>query len=254
MTRPITAITFDLWDTVFIDDSDEPKRQAQGLSPKPVARRELVHQYLEKHAPISRETVDLAYDITDAAFSQVWHQQFYTWSVRERLSVLLNGLKRELPEAEFSELIRLHEEMEFQIQPDFADGVGDAIAELSQDYKLGVISDAIVSPGRALRKLLEEKDLLQYFDAFVFSDEVGCSKPKPAVFEKAAEGLGVEISGIVHIGDREQNDVDGPHTVGARAVLFTAIKDRRSGAVTKADAVCENYSQLPAIIKSLDRK
>ncbi len=27
----VRVISFDLWDTVFIDDSDEPKRRAQGL-------------------------------------------------------------------------------------------------------------------------------------------------------------------------------------------------------------------------------
>lgn len=254
MSRPITAITFDLWDTVFIDDSDEPKRKAQGLPPKPVMRRQLVHRALEKHAPIPRETVDLAYNVTDAAFSHVWHRQFHTWTVRERLTVLLKGLKRELPETELVELIRQHEEMELEIQPDFAEGIGDAIKELSQHYKLGVISDAIFSPGRVLRQLLEGQDLQKYFDACIFSDEVGCSKPRPEVFEKAAEALGVELSGIVHVGDREQNDIDGPHAVGARGLLTTVILDRRGGVESKADAHCDDYSQLLSVIKSIDGK
>ncbi|GIT27925.1 MAG: hypothetical protein CM1200mP41_39690 [Gammaproteobacteria bacterium] len=30
----IKAVTFDLWDTVIHDDSDEPKRAAQGLRSK----------------------------------------------------------------------------------------------------------------------------------------------------------------------------------------------------------------------------
>ena len=32
----IRAITFDLWDTVFVDDSDEPKRADEGLAAKPI--------------------------------------------------------------------------------------------------------------------------------------------------------------------------------------------------------------------------
>ena len=31
MSRTIKAVTFDLWDTVVHDDSDEPKRKAKGL-------------------------------------------------------------------------------------------------------------------------------------------------------------------------------------------------------------------------------
>ena len=56
----IKAITFDLWDTVFADDSDEPIRAARGLAPKLVERRNLVSGFLEKHQPIPRELVDAA--------------------------------------------------------------------------------------------------------------------------------------------------------------------------------------------------
>jgi hypothetical protein len=34
----IEAITFDFWDTIAIDDSDEPKRAALGLPSKPESR------------------------------------------------------------------------------------------------------------------------------------------------------------------------------------------------------------------------
>jgi len=166
----IRAITFDLWDTVFIDDSDEPKRAAQGLAPKPVERRNLVQQFLDRHEPISRDLIDLAYDTTDAAFRQVWYGQNVTWTVRQRLSVLLKGLKRSLPEPEFDELVRLHEDMELAVRPDLAPNVTEALSSLHGKYQLGVISDAIFSPGRALRRLLADYDILKYFHSFVFSD------------------------------------------------------------------------------------
>jgi len=108
----VRAVSFDLWDTVFMDDSDEPKRRQQGLPPKPVERRDLVHRFLLPHGPIDRALIDCAYDITDSAFREVWRHQHGTWTVAVRLRVLLGGLKRELPEAEFQELVRLHEEME----------------------------------------------------------------------------------------------------------------------------------------------
>jgi putative hydrolase of the HAD superfamily len=249
----IRAITFDLWDTVFIDDSDEPKRAAQGLLPKPAERRKLVHQFLERHEPISKEQIELAYDVVDAAFHHVWYSQNITWTVRERLSVLLKALKRDLPEAELDELIRLHEEMELEIRPDLATGVAEAIQNLHGMYKIGVISDVIFSPGRALRKLLVHYDFLKYFEAFVFSDEIGCSKPNAALFKAAAEALDVKPCEIVHIGDRELKDIEGSHAVGARAILCTVVKDRGSKN-TKADAVCSDFSELLAILEKLDQQ
>jgi putative hydrolase of the HAD superfamily len=246
----IKAITFDLWDTVFMDDTDEPKRKAAGRPSKAAERRALVREFAGKYKDLPQELVNAVYDTQDAAFRKTWHDQHVTWSVRERMEIILKGLDIALPENELAELVRLHEEMELEFRPDFVPGVHDAIKELSKKYKLGVISDAIFSPGRALRKLLEGEDLLQYFSVFVFSDEVGYSKPHEGVFRAAKESLGVEYGEMVHIGDREHNDILGPEKMGMKSILCLAAVDRGSDP-KKADASFKNYSELPAIIEKL---
>ncbi|VAX18974.1 hypothetical protein MNBD_IGNAVI01-533 [hydrothermal vent metagenome] len=246
----IKAITFDLWDTVFIDDSDEPKRKAAGKPTKAIERRQLVKQFVDKHQQVPQEIVNAAYDAQDAAFRKAWHDLQITWSVKERLEIVLKGIGATLPEDELAELVRLHEEMELEFRPDFVPGVHEAIKTLSEKYKLGVISDAIFSPGRSLRKLLEDEGLLQYFSTFVFSDEVGCSKPHVCVFNAAKKGLGVEFNEIVHIGDREHNDILGPEKMGMKSILCLAALDRGSNR-NRADAYFENYSELPNLIKNL---
>ena len=247
----IKAITFDLWDTVFIDDTDEPKRKAAGKPTKAVERRELVKQFADKHQQISQEIVNAAYNAQDAAFRKAWHDQHITWSVNERLEIVLRGLGVTLPEDEMAELVKLHEEMELEFRPNFVPGVHEAIKSLSEKYKLGVISDAIFSPGRSLRTLLEGEGLLQYFTTFVFSDEVGCSKPAECVFSAAKEGLGVEFNEIVHIGDREHNDILGPEKMGMKSILCIAAFDRGSDR-NRADACFEDYGELPELIKNLE--
>ena len=249
--RRIGAVTFDLWDCLFIDDTDEPKRAAAGLPPKPAARRELVHAYLSRHGTIERGAVDLAYDVADAAFRKVWHDQHVTWTVCERLGVLLAGLKRELPEPEFAELIRLHEDMELVHSPDPVPGAREALQALRDTYPLIIVSDAIFSPGRALRELLRRAGMFECFGAFVFSDEMGWSKPAPQVFHAAAEAAGCDVAELVHIGDRPHNDIGGPHVVGARGVLLTAAKNRPLEGHTP-DAVCDDYSKLASILNEMD--
>ena len=118
---------------------------------------------------------------------------------------------------------------------------------------MGVVSDAIFSPGRALRRLLADYDIHKFFSAFVFSDEIGCSKPNRATFEAAAKALDVRPSEIVHIGDRELKDIEGSHAVGARSILCTVVKDRGSEN-TKADAICRSFADLPAILEELNQK
>jgi len=254
MVEPkIRAVSFDLWDTLFVDDSDEPKRAAQGLPDKRSTRRALVHRALQAHESIERGVVDAAYDAIDAAFRKVWDQQHVTWTVRDRLTVLLRGLQRELPEPELAELIRQHEEMELEVSPDLVAGVHDALDALAaREMKLAIVSDTVFSPGRCLRRLLDSERILGHFDALVFSDEVLRSKPDPAVFLRACEALRVAPQELLHVGDRAEKDVVGPHAVGARAILCRAAVDRHPGQATGAEGSFSGYTALPDLIRDLN--
>ena len=247
----IKAITFDLWDTLVIDDSDEAKRAEQGLRSKFDERRHLLWEALNTTEPIELETVRLAYNVGDAAFNKVWKEQPIPWHIAERLRVILNGLGRELPDEIFNAVVRAHEEMEVDIPPDAMPDAVSVLERLARRYKLCIVSDAIVSPGSCLRRLLENHGLAKFFNGFAFSDEVGHSKPHRSMFESAAGQLGVEISEMLHIGDRDHNDVKGPQQLGMKAILFTASRDVDK-TNTSADAICESFDKLEAAIDRLN--
>ncbi len=246
----IKGITFDLWDTMVRDDTDEPVRAARGLRPKKAERRHLLWEALSAAEPMDLARVELAYDVGDAAFNRVWHDQHVTWTIAERLGVILNGLGRSLSEADFARVVRAHEVMEVEIPPDPIEGIAEALAALAKRYKLCVVSDTIVTPADGLRAVLEKHGLKQYFSGFAFSDEVGRSKPHRAMFEAAAAQLGLPLDQMVHIGDRDHNDVKGPQSLGMKAILFTAARDRDKD-TTSAEAVCERHAELPGIVDRL---
>ena len=247
----IKAISFDLWDTLVIDDSDEAKRAGRGLRSKFDERRHLLWEALNAAAPIDLEAVHRAYNVGDAAFNKVWKEQHITWPIAERLRVILNGLGRKLPEDSFNAVVRAHEEMEVEIPPDAMPGAVPVLERLAKRYKLCVVSDAIVSPGSCLRRLLEDHGLAKFFSGFAFSDEVGHSKPHRSMFESAAGQLGVEIGEMLHVGDRDHNDVKGPQRLGMKAILFTASNDVDKSTTT-ADAICESFDELEAAIDQLN--
>ncbi len=58
---------------------------------------------------------------------------------------------------------------------------------------------------------------------------------------------------MLHVGDREANDVRGPQALGMKAVLFVGARDR-GRAATAADAVCERLAELPAVVDRLARQ
>ena len=159
----IKAITFDLWDTLVIDDSDEAKRAEQGLRSKFDERRYLLWEALNTCKPIDLETVHLAYNVGDSAFNKVWKDHHITWHIAERLEVILKGLSRELPDDMFDDVVQAHAKMEVDIPPDAIPGGAPVLERLAKRFKLCIVSDAIVSPGKYLRRLLEDHGLAKPF-------------------------------------------------------------------------------------------
>ena len=246
----LKVVSFDLWDTLVDDNSDEAVRAERGLRSKQDERRHLVWQALSEIEPIEMERVALAYDTADAAFNIVWKQMHISWTLEQRLNVVLSGLGRTLPGESFAQLLDRTARMEVEIPPNPIADVDSSLRELSQNFKLCVCSDAIVTPGTGLRQILEGHGLKKYFSAFAFSDEVGHAKPHHSMFDAVAGQLGVERHEIVHVGDRDQNDVKGPHAIGAQAVLFTATRADDKG-MTSADAICGSHKDLPGVIAKL---
>ncbi|MBI3536703.1 MAG: HAD family hydrolase [Chloroflexi bacterium] len=247
----VQAITFDFWDTLVADDSDEPRRAALGLPTKPQARLQLlVDEITQYHSQISPDQIADAFKQANAAFNDAWKVEHRTPTVTRRLQVAYDVLNIKTT-PNFSDVVRKIQEMEVMFPPQFLAGVNETLEQLSKKYALGIISDTMHTTGRGIRTLLEREGILKYFDVFVFSDEVSAAKPARVVFERAAKELGVPLENIAHVGDRESNDVEGARAAGMKSILFTGIVDRGS-ANTRASAVCRAFSELPQAIKKLD--
>lgn len=246
----LNALSFDLWDTLIVDDSDEAERARRGLLPKKTARAELVAAAIDAAWPeLDRAIVIERWTQVSAEFRHQWKQEHRTPGVPWRLDRLLSMLDRPRPPG-FDSLVAALEEMELDPMPEPVPGIAAALDELAGRYRLGIASDAIVSPGRTLRELLRAHGLLQYFSAFAFSDEIGASKPASPMFRHLATSFDLPLAAMAHIGDREENDVAGPLALGMKAVLFTAVVDRGSDR-SQATAICSSAASLPSLIATL---
>lgn len=246
----IRAMTFDLWDTIVIDDSDEEIRKKRGLLAKPLARLKLLSiEIRQHHKNITEANIEQAFAKANEKFNHLWKNEHVTPTVSERLGYAYEhlGIK---PTPGFDKIVHEVGFMEVEIMPLLAPGIEAALTELAKTVKLAIISDAIHTPGSGLRQILKNYNLEKYFSVFVFSDEVGASKPDKKVFELAQKGLGVKFAEIAHIGDRESNDVVGPNNMGMKSILYTGIIDRGSKD-SKASAICHHHSELVKIARSL---
>jgi putative hydrolase of the HAD superfamily len=248
----IQAVTFDFWDTIAIDDSDELKRKARSLPTKKSVKERLILDAFKKQGLKQKESEILdALNSSNKWFDVQWKKHARTPKVAERIQKVC-----EFANASFGHwaitVIEGIEGLEVEVMPDLAPGIEQALVNLKKNgIVLGVISDAIHTPGIGVRKILQSFGLLDYFKVFVFSDEVGASKPSPVVFNKAISDLGVDAQNAAHVGDRESNDVLGPKAVKMKSILYTGIKDRREGQPTQANAVCSKHHELPKLVESL---
>ncbi|MFY9614221.1 MAG: HAD family hydrolase [Candidatus Dormiibacterota bacterium] len=84
--------------------------------------------------------------------------------------------------------------------------------------KLCIVSNAAFPP-KSMRDQLRHIGLWDYFDATVYSSELGMRKPNRAIYEEALRLLGAQPEEAVFVGDRLREDVRGPRNVGIQALL-----------------------------------
>jgi FMN phosphatase YigB (HAD superfamily) len=241
----ITAVTFDLWDTLVTD---------RHLAERVALRRTRLREAL---APLGvypgDEELERAFAASWDNFDRVWVGEHRTPSTAESLDVVLGELGVDAPVATHGAIARTMEDLVLEIPPVPVESATEVVAELARHHRLGLISDTGLSPGRALRLVLERLGLLQHFAYLYFSDEGGMSKPDPRVFALVLEKLGVRAREAVHVGDIQRTDIVGAQRAGMHAVHFVGMNASDADGST-ADVVIERLRDLPRALAQLSRR
>jgi putative hydrolase of the HAD superfamily len=118
----------------------------------------------------------------------------------------------------------------------------------ARGLRLGIVSNT-TTRGPLLTGMLASFGILEFFDAVVYSSEVGVRKPHRPVYEAALSQLAVHPSETVFVGDRLREDVLGPAALGMTALLTHEFyRAEHSG---EPFAVLERLEDLAAILDSL---
>ena len=99
---------------------------------------------------------------------------------------------------------------------EFVSGLEDTLMALSNDYKLGLLSNSWLE---APRQALRDNGYGRWFDVMICSFDIGVPKPDPRIFEFALDLLGVRAQEAVMVGDSLEADVKGALGADMRAVL-----------------------------------
>ena len=232
----LRAVTFDFWGTLFQWKEDNSELRRAG-----------VREFVARHADaLEADVVDAAYAAGVAAQGDAWRRESRHFGPDAVIEHLLAELRLEVPPLERAELQQLLEDPDPSAPQPQVPGAAAVVARLrARGLKLGIVCDAGLMVGRVLRRHLREAGLDGFFDppALAFSDEVGVTKPRPEIFRKALDALGVPPAEAAHVGDLRFTDMAGAKALGMRAVRFRGFNDD-AGEGPEGDAVIDDYANL----------
>lgn len=236
----IEAITFDLWNTLFQDKSYSSNRIT------------FLNDFLTKIG----YTVDL--DIVKKCYNRIFLQYDKERFERIdrhiyndiRIEKVLDCLNTTLSSAEKEEIL-LNIEREMLSNPPFLKpGVPEVLKELKLQYKIGLISNTGITPGRIIKQVLKDYSILKYFHTTIFSDEIGYYKPNYLLFHKALKHLKTKPENSIHVGDLLHTDIKGAKDYGMFSIWFNDL-NRKSDYDIIPDFEVKSMREIVKVIKNL---
>lgn len=233
------AVTFDYWNTLVVDDVAEVRdhRMTAWLG------------LLEGAGfAIERAALDAAHDSAWQAYLKAWkaNEQFTAARTAEHcLDALGLTVPDDLRDKLVDELVHSAGGANLRLTEGVADVLGDV---KGAGLRLGIVCDVGLTPSVALRAHLDRFGVLQLFDAWSFSDEVGSYKPAPEIFAHAAAGLGQpDPARTAHVGDLRRTDVAGARAAGWVSVRYAGVFDDHTDR-PDADHVIDHHADLLPVL------
>jgi len=248
---PITAVTFDLWQTLLLDNRELGRARAQ-------VRLEGTAEALRKIGEVySIDHIREAYRACYRQCHQIREQNLDV-SFLEQVELFINnispGLVSRLNEPTVQEICNAYADSFFVHPPvPHPDAVAVLRGVKGLGLRIGLISNTGMTPGVTFRRFLDQKGMLEYFDALTFSDEVKLAKPSDEIFWLTLKALGATPAQSVHVGDHVLNDVVGAKRCGLRTVWIQGFYERVDPADpdSEPDAAVKELAQVVPAIKHL---
>lgn len=131
----------------------------------------------------------------------------------------------------------------------FLPGAEEAVAQLSQRYRLFLASNgtASVQAGR-----LTGANLYRFFEKTFISQEIGANKPSPEFFRRSAARIpGFDPSRAMMVGDSLTSDILGGINAGFRTCWINPTHKTAPDDI-QPDYEIEALHQLPAMLEALE--
>lgn len=224
--RKISAVTFDLWDTLVQEHPGGAQRVAKSRVDK------ITHILRQNGMVHTEKEVRDAYDKSGIFLELTWSKR-RDLTVKDQVLFLLNcvdgKLVSRLKGQALDAIEKTYSEGILDNPPMLLPGAKEALRSVnSKGYRMGLISNTGRTPGSVLRLVMQDMGILHHFDVTSFSNELLVRKPAETIFRKTLDGLRVPPKAAVHIGDNPDQDIEGAKNVGMHAIQFVTDGKRIS--------------------------
>jgi HAD superfamily hydrolase (TIGR01549 family) len=217
--RP-AAVTFDFWDTLV--------RAPTAVETRHARRGRLRAVLAELGVEVDESRLDASLAAIRRDFDRHWaaNRQFRG---DEATDQLLRDLRADLSAVDRRRAADAFMGVGDDHLPELTRNVEETLRALeARGVRIGIICDVGLSPSSVLRSYLDRHGVLDAFDHWSFSDEVGVYKPDPRIFDHALTGLGgIAPSASAHVGDLRRTDIAGARAFGMTAVRYAGSNDDR---------------------------
>lgn len=131
-----------------------------------------------------------------------------------------------------------------------------ALSTLRSIKSLGLKTCVVSDCSPELPQLWNETPFAPFFDAAVFSCDVGIRKPHPKIYLEACRRLGVEARECFFVGDGGSRELLGATDLGMRAVLLAVPEEQNNSDTHRIDAeegwcgpTIYDLKELPGLIE-----
>jgi putative hydrolase of the HAD superfamily len=212
------TITFDLWNTLL---SNKPQDNEKYKLRRLEATRSLLQQ----------NGFDVDFGSLYRAHEEGYEKCKETWnknldlSTEEQLKIMFGFLDdpefQSIPPGLMPRLEEVFLAPILKDPPLLIEGAKKIIDYVqAEGYKIGLVCNTGRTPGRILRKLLKELDMIGHFAALTFSNELKIRKPDERIFFHTLSQLKSDPANAVHVGDELRTDVVGAKRAGMISVHF----------------------------------
>ena len=234
----IQAITFDLWNTIFTNKfySD--------------LRLKYLTQFLEsKGISYSLDKIKTAFGFAFSLPERNYDENDHIYT-KDRINKMLNKLNLDLTVIDRELIKKEFEEAILKDPPPLKSGVKQTLEELSSDYKIGLISNTGITPGRVISRVFQEYDIFKFFQVKIYSDEIGHYKPHSLLFKTALKEIGCSPQNSIHIGDKLETDIKGAKDNNMHTIWFNDSNALGSEKI-QPDYEIHTITEVIQIVKNL---